>query len=255
LALAYRRDTTGADGVYKGKRIVVVGPVETVGTDFLDMFVENMARIRARLDGVGQREIADVRAGQTVSLSCIIDGTGFYLVEMSQCHDIAAQSGNNLTTGQTPVTAAPQQSLLRSLFGPQVPQEEERRQTAEADRKKLDEDQSAAARMGVSLATFRWGSEASVAAFVICKDNVIDNSRYGGRSDWFPKYGWSINEQRTMIRIDGEDVRLKNTFGTEEYVRYSCMVHLNVGYENNPNSVHDPSAWSAQVISVAPLHP
>ena len=67
---------------------------------------------------------------------------------------------------------------------------------SEADRKKLEEDQAAAVKMGVSLETFRWGKESSIVARILCKDNVIDNSRYGGRSDWIANYSWSINVQR-----------------------------------------------------------
>jgi hypothetical protein len=91
IAIAYQGDAAAADALYKGKRIAIVGSVEKVSPDSLGMLVEGIARVIARLDSAGQQESANVRDGQTIAASCVIDGTGFYMVEMSQCHGIAPQ--------------------------------------------------------------------------------------------------------------------------------------------------------------------
>ncbi len=106
LAMEYRRDTAAADVRFKGKRIDIVGQIESVGTDYLGMKVENVARIRAGLDRLGQQDARSLRPGATISMSCVIDGTGYYMVEMTQCHSITlARSALPLQASQ----ARPQQ--------------------------------------------------------------------------------------------------------------------------------------------------
>jgi hypothetical protein len=87
LALAYQHDDSAADAHLKGKRITITdSQIESVQTAYLGLVVTGVARIRAALDDTGKKEAEGLRPGQTVRLSCVIDGTGFYAVEMSQCH-------------------------------------------------------------------------------------------------------------------------------------------------------------------------
>ncbi len=94
LALAYQQDDTAADARFKGKRITITdSQIETVQTDYLGLVVTGVARIRAALDDAGKNEAGGLRPGQAIRLSCIIDGTGFYAVEMSQCHTATDTAG------------------------------------------------------------------------------------------------------------------------------------------------------------------
>jgi hypothetical protein len=100
LALAYQHDDSAADTRFKGKRVTITdSQIETVDADFLGLVVTGVARIRAGLDGAGKQEVRRFHPGQAVQLSCVIDGTGFYAVEMSQCHIVA----NNAAPSKYPL--------------------------------------------------------------------------------------------------------------------------------------------------------
>lgn len=108
LAKSYRQDDAKADNRFKGKRFDVSGEIESVQKDALGMLVRNVARIRAKAEPGKLQELQNLKSGQTISMSCVIDGTGFYAVEMSQC------SGFKVSVAKPPVpeakVAAPQRS-------------------------------------------------------------------------------------------------------------------------------------------------
>jgi len=86
IVQAYKKDEAAADKRFKSRRFGVSGQVETVKPDYLGLFVENVARVRAGLDAKGISDAHAIKAGQSVVLSCVGDGTGFYPVEFVDCH-------------------------------------------------------------------------------------------------------------------------------------------------------------------------
>ena len=47
---------------------------------------------------------------------------------------------------------------------------------------------------------------------------------YGATSDWTPNYRWLVDGD--VIRIVGEDVKMKNAFNAERYVVYNCAYDM-----------------------------
>jgi hypothetical protein len=128
-------------------------------------------------------------------------------------------------------------------------------QTADDAKMRDIEDRASAARMGVPVDAYQWGAKGASVAHILCKDAVIDTSRYGGRSDWLSKYGFSVDAKRTTIHIVGTDIELKNGFGAEQYVKYECLVSVKSGHAGDENAVNDVTAWADPIVtSVTPLH-
>lgn len=92
IALAYKKDEVAADRRFKSRRFGVSGQVESVNPDYLGLFVENVARVRAKLDAKGVSDARAIKAGQPVVLSCVGNGTGFYAVELIDCHVVTGTS-------------------------------------------------------------------------------------------------------------------------------------------------------------------
>ena len=92
IALAYKKDEAAADKRFKGRRFGVSGQGESVEPRWLELFVENVARVQAKLDARGVSDARSIKAGQTVVLSCVGDGTGFYAVELVDCHVVRGTS-------------------------------------------------------------------------------------------------------------------------------------------------------------------
>jgi hypothetical protein len=119
----------------------------------------------------------------------------------------------------------------------------------------IDKEKRAAAEKGVSVETYRWANITAFTLYDRCKSDVVENARYGGRSDWGGDYDWSINRTRTAIIVIAADVRIKNAYGTEEYVKYTCSASLKAGHTENPHAKSTWEDWAyLGVDSVVPLH-
>ncbi len=92
IAQAYKKDAADADRRFKSRRFGVGGHVESVKPDYLGLVVGNVARVRAKLDAKGVSDARAIKAGQLVVLSCVGDGTGFYAVELVDCHVVTGTS-------------------------------------------------------------------------------------------------------------------------------------------------------------------
>lgn len=89
IALEYKRNEAQADGRYKSRRFGVSGYVESVKPDYLVLLAENVARVRAKLDAKGVTDSRSTQAGRLVTLSCVGNGTGFYALELVECHPVS----------------------------------------------------------------------------------------------------------------------------------------------------------------------
>ena len=92
IVQAYKKDKAGADKRFKSRRFGVSGQVESVQPDYLGLLVENVARVQAMLDARGVSDARAIKVGQSVVLSCVGDGTGFYAVELVDCHVVTKTS-------------------------------------------------------------------------------------------------------------------------------------------------------------------
>jgi len=92
IAQAYNKNEADADKRFRFRRFGVSAQVETVESDNLGLLVENVARAEAKLDAKGVLDARSIKAGQSVVLSCIGDGTGFYAVQLVKCHVVTGTS-------------------------------------------------------------------------------------------------------------------------------------------------------------------
>jgi hypothetical protein len=90
---------------------------------------------------------------------------------------------------------------------------------------KLEGDKKEAARMGLALAVYQRADDLAVGAHVDCASAVKSQAAWSASSDFLPKYSWSVSGNE--IIIDGNDVKMKNGFGGERNVSYSCRYDMN----------------------------
>lgn len=102
---------------------------------------------------------------------------------------------------------------------------------AQAAEEKARQDSEAAAKIGTSLAHYRWGAEHASVAAAICRSTIISRATSRSQQDWLPDYQWSVDpllatHGHRSIYIIAQDVRLENGVGAMEHVKYSCVVAL-----------------------------
>jgi hypothetical protein len=127
-------------------------------------------------------------------------------------------------------------------------------EAAQQAAKKLEEDKARATKMGVSLAAFQWGHENVGSVYYVCQHMVIDNARYGGTTYWLPAWDWIVTQYSSghgTLVVQGHDVKLKNGFGAEMEVTYTCHADYLQAPGSNPG---DDKNWKVYVTSVVPSH-
>lgn len=130
---------------------------------------------------------------------------------------------------------------------------------AQKAEEKARQDAEGAAKMGTTLAHYRWGDEHAAVAASVCQYSAADQARYGSRRDWMPDYNWSVNstlaayggQSDRSVYIQGRDLQLKNEFGTMEYVLYSCVAVVDPAIADTANAL-SRKGWTAHIITVKP---
>ena len=118
--------------------------------------------------------------------------------------------------------------------------------------KKAEEDKARAMKMGISLAAFQWGHEEVGGVYYACQHMVVDNSRYGGTTYWLPAWDWIVTQyapRRGTLVVQGHDVKLKNGFGAEMEVTYTCRADF-----SQTGATPNDRDWKVLVTNVVPSH-
>ena len=124
---------------------------------------------------------------------------------------------------------------------------------------KLTGQTEGAAKMGVSLAAYQWGDAARGNPYVICRDKVVENARYGGKKYFLPDYGWIVADYpaHPSLIIQGQDIELTNEYGTKMKVTYTCHADYLKTASTDLTTVNDFTAlkdWAGIVGPVVPTH-
>jgi Tfp pilus assembly protein PilV len=145
---------------------------------------------------------------------------------------------------------AQHQREQKQLEAQQRREQEEEERKAKAEAEERANNQAAATAMGVSLETYLWAKPAANAFYMWCQERVASNTTYRSRKDWTPNFTWSVNKSRSEILISGQDLQIKNAFGTLYYVLYVCVAKP----DHPGQSTKSLDGWQGRVVSVQPLH-
>lgn len=86
------------------------------------------------------------------------------------------------------------------------------------------EDEPKAREMGVSYDHYVKAKGMENAAHTACQIEAAGLAEWSGKPSWIPEYSWGIDGD--VITVIGHDVKMKNGYGGERAVTYTCSYNM-----------------------------